>query len=257
MPVRGAKIGKEHKEKIGKANTGKRRTKEQRERLSNARKRLFAEGKLETWNKGKHGIYSPETIQKISEGAKREWQNFSNRERESLAKTRSATFNRMWADENFYNKMHKVLISNNEKYRADPVTNGKRSVAMRALWKDERSVKTLKNALKLKPNNVELYLDAVLQLNFKNMWRYTGDFSFWIDGKNPDFVHVDKKLLIEYNGHPFSHTPERDRAKTEHYAKHGWKTLNLTVKDLKDEKELINTIGNFVRENSVILQVID
>jgi len=43
----------EHKKKIGKGNRGKIVSKETRERLSNTRKRLFREGKLQSINKGR------------------------------------------------------------------------------------------------------------------------------------------------------------------------------------------------------------
>lgn len=86
-----------------------------------------------------------------------------------------------------------------------------------------------------KPSNPERYLDAILQLNFPHEWRYTGDGKILIEGKNPDFVNINgRKILIEYNGF-YTHTPEKDKQKTEHYAKYGWTTINLYPIDLKEE----------------------
>ena len=252
MPKKGTKMSDEQKIKIGSANLGKRRTTEQRKQLSFKRKSLFAEGKLQTWNKGKHDIYSLETRQRISDGAKREWLNLSEEQKERLAKIRSATFKRMWSDKSFSEMMHAVLINNTVELWKNPKHKERISAAQKAHWKDRDYVNNMKNKLQVRPNGEECYLDAVLQLNFKRQWMYTGDFEFWIDGKNPDFVHTKEKLLIEYNGNPINHTPGLDMAKTEHYILRGWRVLNLYRKDLKDENLLISMIANFIEDKLMI-----
>lgn len=246
MPKKGERVSEETKKKMRITALGRKRTIEAREKLSTTRKRLFLEGKLTPWNKGKHGIYSPETKQKISAGAKRAWQNVNNEKKLKLSEIRRLTFKRMWANEEFYIKMRTVLLKNNEKIISDPAIREKRSIAHKKLWRNPDYINRVKRGLKIKPNDEELYLDAILQMNFKNQWKYTGDFQFWIEGKNPDFVNVNGiKLLIEFNGHPFNHTTERDRAKTAHYAKYGWGTLNLTYNDLKDETMLVSKLAAF------------
>jgi len=106
--------------------------------------------------------------------------------------------------------------------------------------------------LQLKPNQHEKYLDAILQLNFPKQWKYTGDWSFWVEGKNPDFVNCNgKKLVIEYYGFSIpklnkGHNVLKDQLKTEHYSKYGFKTLNLYPQDLSQENTLIEKIQNFM-----------
>ncbi len=120
MPKKGEKTSEETKMKMRVAALGRKRTPETREKLSNTRKRLSLEGKLTPWNKGKRDIYSPETKQKISAGAKKVWQNLSSEEKLKLSQVRRSTFERMWANEEFYKKMRTVLLANNKKIISDP-----------------------------------------------------------------------------------------------------------------------------------------
>jgi hypothetical protein len=122
-------------------------------------------------------------------------------------------------------------------------------------WEDPifatRMRKAFNKGLKLRPNKEEIYIDAILQLNFPKEWKYVGDGKLWIEGKNPDFTNINgQKIVIEYNGFRgktknginFGHTPEKDKAKSEHYAKYGLATINLYPEDIKSEIELINKI---------------
>jgi hypothetical protein len=115
-------------------------------------------------------------------------------------------------------------------------------------WRNPLYAKKQSITIGRKPNQDELYVDAILQLDFPNEWKYVGDGKFWIEGKNPDFVNVNgKKIVIEYNGFRaidrtgkiFGHTEEKDQAKTYHYAKYGFKTINLYRKDLNNLEEIL------------------
>lgn len=98
----------------------------------------------------------------------------------------------------------------------------------------------------VKPNQQELYIDAILQLNFPHEWRYVGDGEVWISRKNPDFINVNgKKLLIEFNGF-YTHTKERDEAKAQHYLAYGFRTLNLYYPDIKNENLIVEKIKGFI-----------
>jgi hypothetical protein len=185
MALKGMHTSEETKEKMRKAALGKKRKIETNEKLSNTRKKLFAEGKLEVWNKSKTNIYTFETRQRISNSVKKLWYVAEYRKRASIA--RSKMMMKRWSDQEFYKKMYPILIENGKGLRNDPVVRAKRRAKMMIRWRDSEFVSKVKNKLKLKPSNPELYLDAVLQLNFKNEWKYTGDFAFWIDGKKPRF----------------------------------------------------------------------
>ena len=74
------------------------------------------------------------------------------------------------------------------------------------LWQEyrdnkENRLKALQKAFHLKPNKCELFLQELLNCWYPSEWKYVGDLSFLIDGKNPDFVNINgKKKLIEFYG---------------------------------------------------------
>ena len=77
--------------------------------------------------------------------------------------------------------------------------------------------------------------------------RFVGNGTFFIEGKNPDFVNVKKKKVLEYDS-TFWHDsrPEGyDRLRNEVYCRNGWDLLIVTDDELKDEKELIIKIKDW------------
>lgn len=63
-------LTKQHKEKLRQKMLGKPRTEEQKRKLSETRKRLFAEGKLKKWNLGKKGYTTSWKGRKMKEETK-------------------------------------------------------------------------------------------------------------------------------------------------------------------------------------------
>jgi hypothetical protein len=63
----GKPLLQEHRQHIGEGNKGKIRSEETKEKLSNIKKNGFADGTLQPWNRGKHGVqrYTDETKKKI------------------------------------------------------------------------------------------------------------------------------------------------------------------------------------------------
>lgn len=113
-------------------------------------------------------------------------------------------------------------------------------------WRNEEYTKMMGRSTVRKPSKPEKHLIEFLNIHFPNEWKYVGDFKFWIEGRNPDFININgKKAIIEYNGY-WKHTKEKDEAKTQHYALYGFKTLNLYPQDLKNESHLVQTISNFI-----------
>jgi group I intron endonuclease len=66
--------------KMVETNTGKRRTPEQRKRMSEAQAGHIP------WNKGKTGVYSPETLKRIGDASKGRYPNDETRKRQSDAR---------------------------------------------------------------------------------------------------------------------------------------------------------------------------
>jgi hypothetical protein len=73
------------------------------------------------------------------------------------------------------------------------------------LWKNKDSVyhtekywRTRAKSESIKPNNLEIIILDFLSKIDTNGWEYTGDFSFWINGRNPDFTNKRKRKLLNF-----------------------------------------------------------
>ena len=103
------------------------------------------------------------------------------------------------------------------------------------------------------PNKQEKILMEILP----DYFRFVGDFSFWIDGKNPDFINEEKKLVVEFfgdywHGEEFRKTKndpstneEHERQRIEHFEKNGYRCLVIWEHELKDVEKLKEKIYSF------------
>jgi G:T-mismatch repair DNA endonuclease (very short patch repair protein) len=128
---------------------------------------------------------------------------------------------------------------------------------MKEKWKDKDYVSKVKKMINIKPNKSEDILIKIfekLELDFK----YVGDFSVMIDGKNPDFINEDKKLIIELFGdywhgekhrreiyNDFSSNEEHEIQRINHFKKDGWKCLVIWEEELKNIDKLQEKILKF------------
>jgi len=113
-------------------------------------------------------------------------------------------------------------------------------------WKDPEYQQKQKEARDLRPNKCEVKILNVLNKFYPNEWKYTGDFSFLINGKNPDFTCINgKKLLIEHFGN-YYHQGEDPEERKKIFAKFGYKTLVIWENELKDMEKVENKIRKFV-----------
>ena len=182
------------------------------------------------WNKGRTDVYSEEMLQQMSESAKKRMPSNKGKHWKVSKEGR------------------KNLSKGHEGLRHSVETINRMKISARQVWSNPEYAESRFRKLGIKPNQDELYLDAILQLNFPKEWKYVGDGKVWIEGKNPDFINCNgKKIVIEYNGYKGhgQHTLEKDQAKTEHYAKYGFKTINIYPKELKNESLLVETIKSY------------
>ena len=130
----------------------------------------------------------------------------------------------------------------------NPNYRQKQSMERKARWERPDYVRKMAEKLKIRPSEPEKKLDKILQSNFPNVFKYTGDGQYSIGGKIPDWTDEKDRIVIEYNGYKLTHTPEMDKAKTEHYNKNGWRVINIYPDDLKDTNKLINKIKNVLQQ---------
>jgi len=77
----------------------------------------------------------------------------------------------------------------------------------------------------LKPNKKEKFLIKLLNEVLLNEYKYVGDFSFILGGRNPDFMNINgQKKLIEFFGEHW------------HYGKFKKNNPNITKKEIENER---------------------
>ena len=94
------------------------------------------------------------------------------------------------------------------------------------------------------PNKAEIKLFKILKpFNFK----YVGDGKFWIENRNPDFIHRTKKLIVELFGDYWhKNTQQKDKQRIKLYSKHGYSTLIIWEHELKNANKIKQRLINFL-----------
>lgn len=147
----------------------------------------------------------------------------------------------------FRKKISKVM----KKYSEDhPELKEEHSKRMKKLFSNEEWVRGWFKKSNIKPNKPEKILIKLLKE--KNLpYEYVGDFKFMIGSKNPDFINIDKKKVIELFGH-FWHLEKIEGSikkhieeRKNHFKKHGYNTLVIWDYELKDPTKVIEKITEF------------
>jgi hypothetical protein len=164
-------------------------------------------------------VCSEESKMNMSKAQKLAWQNPENREKWILSKN----------DPELLEHMREVMTSH---------------------WRDPKFVAKMKIARNVKPNKSELMLLDLLDRLYPNEWKYVGDFSFMVNGKNPDFVNINgKKLLIELFG-DYWHQGDDPEDRKDVFREFGYETLVIWESDLKQRPILTERrIQMFVETN--------
>ena len=118
------------------------------------------------------------------------------------------------------------------------------SKKQKRLWRNEKYAKKILSSLMKRPTSFEKKISELCIEN--NLpFIYTGDGTFLIGHKNPDFVNKNKKVAIEVYHNYFKirdfgscETYEKQRA--EYFAKHGWNVIFIRTEEIEDKnwKEL-------------------
>jgi len=121
------------------------------------------------------------------------------------------------------------------------------------MWSNKKFVKKIKEIWNIRPNKPEtLLINLFKDLNLN--YEYTGDFSFMISGKNPDFTNYKTKKIIDFFGDYFHGEEFRKDGKSniihvqqriEHFEKNGYKCLIIWENELKEIDKVIHKIMEF------------
>lgn len=130
------------------------------------------------------------------------------------------------------------------------------SQAMLKRWLDLESARMIRASQGIRPNKPENFILFLLNRMYPGEWKYTGDFSFMIGGKNPDFVNVNGyKKCIEFNG-TYWHKGDLKGKRERIFAKYGWDTLVIWDHELKDIERVKFRINKFQRKEGISVNTV-
>lgn len=121
----------------------------------------------------------------------------------------------------------------------------KRSVSMKELYFDDVYLHNLQMGLSRRPTNPELELDKILKNMFPKEYRYVGNLSHWIGGKNPDFININgKRKAIELFG-DYWHRNDDPQERINHFRNYGYEALVVWECELKNKSLLKQKLLDF------------
>ncbi len=101
----------------------------------------------------------------------------------------------------------------------------------------------------------EKYVHSRLEEVFPGQYEYTGNGSFHIGTKNPDFKHISKMKIIEFFGdssETYGHMPGEEGERSREFAEYGYEVLfirgweiDLNEKNFEKVVRLLNRIKKF------------
>lgn len=119
-------------------------------------------------------------------------------------------------------------------------------------------------AVNIKPNRQEIQLDKLIQTEFPNQFRLNVDGGTVINDKIPDWISCNgKKKVILFNGlywhlekikrknliNRIFYTKETEERKLNRsYAELGFEVLHIWEDELKNNREILNKINNFINK---------
>lgn len=238
-------------------NYGKNVSDLTRKKMSVSIKRALSEGKMRYWTGKK---LSEKHRKKLSEKATGRVGFFRGKKRPELSGSNHYFYGKKRTEEQ--KKQYSITMKKQFKNgrvvwnKGVPRTVSEKkkiSVSQQKNWKDPNFVKRVAERKNIRPNKSELFIKNILDRFFFNEWKFCGDLSFMVDGKNPDFMNVNgQKKLIEVFG-DYWHKPEDELKRISHFARFGFETLVVWGHELKDgiaEQKIIEFCKNGGEENS-------
>lgn len=127
-----------------------------------------------------------------------------------------------------------------------PETRSRMSIAKKKMFQDDIAYITMMaKSWNIKPNKPETLLHGILETLCPGEWKYTGDFSFTINGKCPDFVNCNgQKKIIELFG-DYWHRGQNPEDRAEVFRPFGFDTLVIWEHELRDIDAVKSKITGF------------
>ena len=133
-----------------------------------------------------------------------------------------------------------------EKQKAALKKSSKAAWARKTKRERDEWRKAIAKGLNLKPNKPERLFLKLLNKLYPNEWKFTGDFSFILNGKSPDFTNCNgQKKLIELYG-DYWHRNDDPQDRIDEFAQFGYKTLVIWENELKNIDRVIKRVNKFM-----------
>jgi hypothetical protein len=121
-----------------------------------------------------------------------------------------------------------------------------------SFYKDGYWSRVYKALTKTGPNYAEKIIIEILEKLYPGEYKYTGDFSFWIGMKNPDFLCFKKKKIIEHFG-VWWHGKEctgiensiHEKERIKHFSDYGYDCLIIWENELSNIQSIEKKISTF------------
>ncbi len=112
-------------------------------------------------------------------------------------------------------------------------------------FKSAEFCKKYYEAMQISPNKPEKKMLALLESLYPGEWKFTGDFSFTINGKCPDFVNCNgQKKIIELFG-DYWHRDQNPQDRIDVFKPFGYETLVIWESEMKKIENVKNKIREF------------
>lgn len=151
-----------------------------------------------------------------------------------------------WADPSSSKLLEAIRRGHKKKeYVLEESRRGKARWAAMSDAEKARMVKRFARSWNIRPTRPEQKLKDVLRRCVPGQFRYIGNLRSVIAGKCPDFINRKKKMIIELFG-DYWHRGQTGMDRVALFKNHGYRTLIVWERELKDERELLKRIKRFV-----------
>lgn len=222
-----------------------------------------------------------EAKQKVSKSVKKLWLNLEYKQRQKdihkismnkpeVLKKTSERNKKLWEDPDYKQRqkdIHKISMGK-------PEIRKTLSVKTKDLW-DRKDSPFLKDSYKEKKrleaqtkfektgispvshkkmNNLEEKVSSIIS-KFCDNFKFVGDGTVWIDGKNPDFINYELKKIIEVFGEHWhsqkitgKNNQEHEYERINHFVKNNYQCLVIWEYELENKTNIELKVEKFIKE---------
>lgn len=198
---------------------GKTHSYDTKVKIGSARKEKIRKGEIKIWNKGKEGLPNLKHNE-----------NWKKNHSKTLTGRKRPEHSKLMKENNPFKGMKhskKSIIQNSLKHKDLWKKNGK-----------EYTEKILQGLIK-RPTSYEKKISE-LCIKYNLPFIYTGNGTFLIGHKNPDFINQEQRIAIEvyhsfFKERDFGSCDNYEKQRSEYFSKYGYKTIFIREGDLTCE----------------------